>query len=84
MKYAPEHVKMDVLPRICRGEVCFAIGMSEPNSGSTCSPRRPRRPNEGRLADQRHQDLDQQRAHRRLHDRPVPHLSPTKENRATG
>ena len=25
---------MDVLPRICRGEVCFAIGMSEPNSGS--------------------------------------------------
>ena len=34
MKYAPEHVKKDVLPRICRGEVCFAIGMSEPNSGS--------------------------------------------------
>src|SRR5438876_11458894 len=34
MKYAPERVKMDVLPRICRGEVCFAIGMSEPNSGS--------------------------------------------------
>jgi alkylation response protein AidB-like acyl-CoA dehydrogenase len=34
MKYAPEHVKMDVLPRICRGEVCFAIGMSEPGSGS--------------------------------------------------
>src|ERR1700710_2113260 len=34
MKFAPEHVKMDILPRICRGEVCFAIGMSEPNSGS--------------------------------------------------
>jgi alkylation response protein AidB-like acyl-CoA dehydrogenase len=34
LKYAPEHVKMDILPRICRGEVCFAIGMSEPNSGS--------------------------------------------------
>ena len=29
---------------------------------------------ERRLADQRHQDLDQQCAHRRLHDRPVPHL----------
>ena len=28
-----------------------------------------------RLADQRHQDLDQQRAHRRLHARPVPHLA---------
>src|ERR1700732_3613307 len=34
LKYAPEHVKMDILPRICRGEVCFVIGMSEPNSGS--------------------------------------------------
>jgi len=34
LKYAPEHVKMDILPRICRGELCFAIGMSEPNSGS--------------------------------------------------
>jgi acyl-CoA dehydrogenase len=34
IKYAPEHVKTDILPRICRGEVCFAIGMSEPGSGS--------------------------------------------------
>ena len=34
MKYAGERIKADVLPRICRGEVCFAIGMSEPNSGS--------------------------------------------------
>ncbi len=34
LKHAPEHIKMDVLPRICRGEVCFAIGMSEPGSGS--------------------------------------------------
>jgi alkylation response protein AidB-like acyl-CoA dehydrogenase len=34
MKYAPEHIKMDILPRICRGEACFAIGMSEPGSGS--------------------------------------------------
>src|SRR4249920_2080907 len=34
LRYAPEHVKMDILPRICKGEVCFAIGMSEPNSGS--------------------------------------------------
>jgi acyl-CoA dehydrogenase len=34
LKYAPEHLKMDILPRICRGEVCFSIGMSEPNSGS--------------------------------------------------
>jgi acyl-CoA dehydrogenase len=34
LKYANERIKMDILPRICAGEVCFAIGMSEPNSGS--------------------------------------------------
>jgi alkylation response protein AidB-like acyl-CoA dehydrogenase len=34
IKYGSERVKADVLPRICRGEVCLAIGMSEPNSGS--------------------------------------------------
>jgi acyl-CoA dehydrogenase len=34
LKYAPEHIKLDIVPRICRGEVCFVIGMSEPGSGS--------------------------------------------------
>jgi alkylation response protein AidB-like acyl-CoA dehydrogenase len=34
LKYAPEHIKLDILPRICRGELCFSIGMSEPDSGS--------------------------------------------------
>jgi acyl-CoA dehydrogenase len=34
LKYAPEHIKMDILPRVCRGDVCFVIGMSEPGSGS--------------------------------------------------
>jgi alkylation response protein AidB-like acyl-CoA dehydrogenase len=34
LKYAPEEIKMDILPRITRGECCFCIGMSEPNSGS--------------------------------------------------
>jgi alkylation response protein AidB-like acyl-CoA dehydrogenase len=34
LKYAPEHIKSDILPRICRGELCFSIGMSEPGSGS--------------------------------------------------
>lgn len=34
MKYANEDICMDILPRICRGECCFCIGMSEPNSGS--------------------------------------------------
>ena len=34
LRYAPEHIRLDVLPRICRGEVTFCIGMSEPDSGS--------------------------------------------------
>jgi acyl-CoA dehydrogenase len=34
IRYGSERIKNEVLPRICRGEVCFAIGMSEPNSGS--------------------------------------------------
>ena len=34
LRYAPEHIRRDVLPRICRGEVTFCIGMSEPDSGS--------------------------------------------------
>ena len=34
LRYGSERIKIEVLPRICRGEVCFAIGMSEPNSGS--------------------------------------------------
>src|SRR5262249_3573779 len=33
LKYAPEHIKTDILPRICRGELCFVIGISEPGSG---------------------------------------------------
>jgi hypothetical protein len=34
LKYGSREMKADILPRITRGEVCFAIGMSEPNSGS--------------------------------------------------
>lgn len=34
LKYGSERIKQEVLPRICTGDVCFAIGMSEPNSGS--------------------------------------------------
>src|SRR4030095_2429446 len=34
LRYGSERIKADVLPRICRGAVCFAIGMSEPGSGS--------------------------------------------------
>ena len=34
LKYAPEHLKQAILPRICAGELTFCIGMSEPGSGS--------------------------------------------------
>jgi acyl-CoA dehydrogenase len=34
LKYGNEKIKADILPRICRGECCFGIGMSEPGSGS--------------------------------------------------
>ena len=34
LKYGSEAMKADILPRIARGELCFAIGMSEPGSGS--------------------------------------------------
>ena len=34
LRYAKEHVKEALLPKIARGELYFCIGMSEPNSGS--------------------------------------------------
>jgi acyl-CoA dehydrogenase len=34
LKYAAEHIKMDILPKITAGDCCFCIGLSEPNSGS--------------------------------------------------
>lgn len=34
IKYGTEQMKEEILPGICRGELCFAIGMSEPGSGS--------------------------------------------------
>lgn len=34
MKYASEEICLDILPRICKGDCCFCIGMSEPGSGS--------------------------------------------------
>jgi len=34
LKYGTDQMKEEILPAICRGELCFAIGMSEPGSGS--------------------------------------------------
>jgi alkylation response protein AidB-like acyl-CoA dehydrogenase len=34
LRYGTEDQKQWLLPRICRGELCFCIGMSEPDAGS--------------------------------------------------
>ena len=34
LRYGQEEVKQNILPRITSGELCFCIGLSEPNSGS--------------------------------------------------
>ncbi|MBV8890136.1 MAG: acyl-CoA dehydrogenase family protein [Alphaproteobacteria bacterium] len=34
LRYGQEEVKQKILPRIASGELCFCIGLSEPNSGS--------------------------------------------------
>ncbi len=34
IKYANDEIKQKILPKICAGECCFGIGMSEPGSGS--------------------------------------------------
>lgn len=34
LRHGSEHLKNKYLPAIARGECCFALGMSEPNSGS--------------------------------------------------
>ena len=34
LKYGTDQMKREILPAICSGELCFAIGMSEPGSGS--------------------------------------------------
>jgi alkylation response protein AidB-like acyl-CoA dehydrogenase len=34
LRYGSEHLKQKYLPAIARGECCFALGMSEPGSGS--------------------------------------------------
>lgn len=34
LKHGTEAQRQRFLPRICRGEICFSVGMSEPDSGS--------------------------------------------------
>ena len=74
-KFGTEAQKDFYLPRICRGEAFFCIGMSEPNSGSDLASVRTRATRRRRrLAPDRPQDLDDQRAPLALHDRAGAHL----------
>ncbi|MGH7097639.1 MAG: acyl-CoA dehydrogenase family protein [Stellaceae bacterium] len=34
LRYGQEEIRKEILPRIASGELCFCIGLSEPNSGS--------------------------------------------------
>ena len=34
LRYGQEDIRQKILPRIAAGELCFCIGLSEPNSGS--------------------------------------------------
>src|SRR5688572_8962411 len=34
LRYGQEEIREKILPRIASGELCFCIGLSEPNSGS--------------------------------------------------
>ena len=42
LRYGSEELKQEILPSICRGELCFCIGMSEPDSGSDLASLRTR------------------------------------------
>ena len=82
LSYGSEAQKERFLPPICRGESFFCIGMSEPDSGSDLAATRTRgSAHRRRLAGQRHQALDHQRAPLPLHDRPGAHQQPRREAR---
>lgn len=42
LRYGSEELKRRIIPRICQGELCFCIGMSEPDSGSDLASLRTR------------------------------------------
>ena len=74
LRFGTEEQRQRFLPAIARGELPFAIGMSEPDSGSDLASIRTRaEPRGRRLRRQRHQGVDQQRPSLPVRDRALPH-----------
>ena len=76
LRYGQPEIREKILPRIASGELCFCIGLSEPEFRLRRVRRLdPRDQDRRRLAGQRPQDLDLERAQFRLHDRAAAHLA---------
>ena len=75
LRYGQEDVKKNIVPRICSGELCFCIGLSEPNSGSDvfAASTRATKTDGGWLVNGR-KIWTLERPPGRLHDRPPAHL----------
>ena len=75
LKYGTESQRRFYLPRICRAEAFFCIGMSEPDTGSDLASVRTRATRvEGGWRRQRAQGVDHERAPLALHDRAGSHI----------
>ncbi len=72
LRNGTEAQKRSCLPEIAKGERFFAIGMSEPDSGSDLASIEPGRRGGGRLEAVGHQGLDECGARRDRHRRPGP------------
>ncbi len=88
LKHGSEEQKQRYLPAMARGECFFAIGMSEPDSGSDLASVRTTARRDGPerwgLGAQRHQGVDQWRTPRRRDDRAGPDLPRRPEGPAPG
>lgn len=85
LKYGSDELKESILPAICRGDLCFAIGMSEPNSGSDLFAAQTRAMREGEGWRVNGRKIWTSNAHRAEYMIALLRTSPaTKENRRHG
>ena len=76
LRYGQEEIRQKILPQIAAGELCFCIGLSEPNSGSDvfAASTRATKTDGGWLVNGR-KIWTSERARSRLHDRAAAHLA---------